>query len=240
MSPIIDNLIFDFGFHDGSDSEFYIKKGFRVVSIEADPELCEIANRKYKEYIESGMLTILNIGIAAFKGYSTFYKNLDNSEWSSFDPKLGTRDGTKYVEIQVETTSPDEIFSEYGVPYYVKVDIEGFDRYVLNAVDKLTTKPHFLSVEDSGIDTLVELRHSGAKQFLFVDQTRLWETNLPNPPLEGVYVDWKFKTCCSGSFGKELVGNWLNVYQAFEYYVDHVRPNGLLPGRRWWDIHVTF
>ena len=33
------NLIFDFGFHNGDDSDFYLRKGYNIVAIEANPEL---------------------------------------------------------------------------------------------------------------------------------------------------------------------------------------------------------
>ena len=35
------SLIFDVGCNDGQDSDFYLKKGFRVVAVEANPALCE-------------------------------------------------------------------------------------------------------------------------------------------------------------------------------------------------------
>ena len=37
------NLIFDLGMHRGEDTELYLKKGFRVVAVDADAELCEQA-----------------------------------------------------------------------------------------------------------------------------------------------------------------------------------------------------
>ena len=38
MLDVLNNdLIFDIGFHTGLDSEFYLRKGFRVVGVEARP-----------------------------------------------------------------------------------------------------------------------------------------------------------------------------------------------------------
>lgn len=37
MNP---DLIFDLGMHHGHDSEYYLKKGFQVVAVEANPLLC--------------------------------------------------------------------------------------------------------------------------------------------------------------------------------------------------------
>lgn len=33
------NLIYDVGLHRGEDTDFYLKKGFHVVALEANPEL---------------------------------------------------------------------------------------------------------------------------------------------------------------------------------------------------------
>jgi hypothetical protein len=33
------DLIFDFGANDGRDTEFYLLKGYRVVGVEANPQL---------------------------------------------------------------------------------------------------------------------------------------------------------------------------------------------------------
>ena len=41
-----DDLIFDVGLHHGDDAAYYLSKGFRVVGIEANPQLAERCGRK--------------------------------------------------------------------------------------------------------------------------------------------------------------------------------------------------
>ena len=48
------NLIFDIGMHIGQDTEFYLKKGFRVVAIEADPTLAEAAGENSHHRLQAG------------------------------------------------------------------------------------------------------------------------------------------------------------------------------------------
>jgi spermidine synthase len=43
---MIPNLIYDIGMHDGSDSEFYLRKGYRVVAVEANPKLVEACRER--------------------------------------------------------------------------------------------------------------------------------------------------------------------------------------------------
>ena len=54
-----EDLIYDVGLHKGEDTEFYLRKGFRVVAIEALPALCDIARQRLHEYVDSGHLNIL-------------------------------------------------------------------------------------------------------------------------------------------------------------------------------------
>jgi len=83
-SKVMDsNLIYDVGLHKGEDSEFYLKKGFRVVAIEALSELCEIARRRLQKYVETGQLVILNVAISNENGAIKFFANRQNSVWGT-------------------------------------------------------------------------------------------------------------------------------------------------------------
>ena len=53
-TPKQKDLIFDIGMHKGEDTEFYLKKGFRVVAIEADPDLANLCRKRFKEFIDKG------------------------------------------------------------------------------------------------------------------------------------------------------------------------------------------
>jgi hypothetical protein len=52
-------LIYDVGAHKGEDAEFYLKKGFSVVAIEANPELYSLLSVGFSEFIKSGNLFFL-------------------------------------------------------------------------------------------------------------------------------------------------------------------------------------
>ena len=41
-TPKHKDLIYDVGMHKGEDTEFYLRKGFRVIAIEADPDLVSL------------------------------------------------------------------------------------------------------------------------------------------------------------------------------------------------------
>jgi hypothetical protein len=74
-------LIFDLGMNDGSDTFFYLKKGFNVVALEANPELADQASRRFERFISSNSLRILKHGITDVASDPLdFYVNHTRSE----------------------------------------------------------------------------------------------------------------------------------------------------------------
>jgi FkbM family methyltransferase len=145
-TPIAFDLIYDVGMHNGDDTAFYLHQGFRVVAIEADPQLVEAAMLRFSNEIKSGRLTILNLGIAEGSGTGTFWVSDDLSVRNSFQEQLASRDGARHHSIEIRTRRFSEILDQYGIPFYLKVDIEGNDFLCLR---DLTGKPlpQFISVE---------------------------------------------------------------------------------------------
>jgi FkbM family methyltransferase len=232
----VDDLIIDVGAHQGLDSEFYLRKGFRVVAIEANPRHVSTLRTRLASYIQSRRLVVLDVGVFAEDGTCDFYRNLDNDEWSSFDPVLGTRDGTAYDVIKVRTVRFDHVLREFGVPHYLKIDIEGAERHVFDALLRNQATPKFISAEAGSLDYLAYMRVLGYGAFQLLDQTANWRIKLPNPPREGTYVDWQFGALMSGPFGAELPGVWQPFARvAFEFlsFCAHRSPQCTT----WYDFH---
>ena len=82
-------LIYDIGMHVGQDTEFYLKKGFRVVAVEANPVLADEQRNRFENAISAGQLFLINKGIATQRGTFPFYVNDTLSEWSSFNEEIG-------------------------------------------------------------------------------------------------------------------------------------------------------
>jgi FkbM family methyltransferase len=234
------DLIFDIGMHKGLDTEWYLAKGFRVVAVEANPILAKETASRLADAIKDGRLVIENVGISDQSGTFPFYLNLDNDEWSSFDRALGTRDGTRSREISVPTVNATTLFERHGTPYFVKIDIEGLDDCVVRSVGALRDRPKYLSVEDNGFATLLELHRIGCRSFKFMDQVEKWKIKLPNPPLEGRYAEGRFGACTSGPFGEEVPGDWLRIDEAALFYLQSIRPPRIGLREHWWDIHAKF
>ena len=145
-------MIMDIGMNNAKDTMFCLKKGFRVVAVEANPQLVARAQKMLSEYIASGQLIIEPVGLGDKAGSFPFYANLDNDHWSSFKRDWGTRDGTRYKELEIECITAATLFEHYGMPYYLKIDIEGHDLFVVRALADFSARPRYLSVEEHGVD----------------------------------------------------------------------------------------
>jgi FkbM family methyltransferase len=112
-------LIYDVGMNNGDDTAYYLRRGFRVVAIEANTCFAKCAAERFRTQISSDQLRILNIGIAAEEGELPFWICETYSEWSSFDRKITSRDGCPHHEVMVPCRRFASVLEEFGVPYYL-------------------------------------------------------------------------------------------------------------------------
>jgi len=85
------NLIFDLGVHRGEDTEFYLKKGFSVVAVDANPELCRFVEDRFPNAVADRKLTVVNRAITQTAGRVEFYQNLEWDVWGTIDPESAER-----------------------------------------------------------------------------------------------------------------------------------------------------
>ena len=233
------DLIFDFGMHNGDDTDYYLRKGFHVVAVEANPTLCALGASRFAAEIAEGRLTICNIGVAPARGELTFYINRAITEWSSFDREIASR-GHPVTEIKVRAARPEDFFKAFGVPYYCKIDIEGFDRLVVDSVAKLPVKPSYVSFENGAPRDFELLAAAGYESFLLVEQSVIPQVSLPSPSREGNTIDHAFPAGSSGPFGLDLTGEWLGVEETRAMLEKHHRELAARAerGYDWWDLHA--
>ena len=124
-------LIYDVGMNNGDDTTYYLWRGFRVLAIEANPVLAANAAMRFTGEIETGRLRILNIGIAAEDGVLPFWICESESRFSSFDRNLASLNGTcPHHDIRVTCRRFRSLLEEFGVPFYIKADIQGNEFFV--------------------------------------------------------------------------------------------------------------
>ncbi len=252
--------------HVGRDTEFYLRKGFRVVSVEADPGLAGQAEKKFQSEIQCGQLTIINKALVEDHSESVdFFVNDEKSDWGTLLPDWNRSMSSAFRKISVPTMRLENLIAEYGMPYYLKIDIEGADVYCLRSLLRLGEIPEYTSVElltpknlanrDADcLEILCYLRILGYTKFRISDQSRLKHVRCLSPALEGEYVDYQFDGISSGLFGRELQTATYSVDQVAEMYLDYFygrRRRGSLLSRLagsrsgspfhekgWFDIHA--
>jgi FkbM family methyltransferase len=241
------NLIYDIGLHLGEDSEFYLKKGFDVVAVEASPANAAKAADRLKSYVDSGRLTIVNKAITRDEGPVTFFVS-DRSIWGTTDPTTAERNrhlGSSISEITVPGVPFRRLLEQYGVPYYMKVDIEGADTLCLEGLMASVDRPKYVSIESTkaSFDDLVSefclLQSLGYRKYKIVAQHRIEEERLPKTASEGQFVDHVFEEGSSGAFGQELPGEWMSLEQALKAYMRIFRKYRIV-GDYGWLTSVSF
>ena len=245
--------------HVGQDTRHYLQQGYKVLAVEANPILVEEANVKFKKYISSGDLIVLNVGIADKEGILPFYKNLRLTEWSSFDKSLGARNGTGCEEINVRCVTTKSLFEEYGVPYYMKVDIEGYDYLCLADIPAQGEKPQYVSCEASEVSWLEILRSKGYTKFKLISQSDDFNSIDINKEKKkyfpkylivknGIklrlqkFLTFKHPFTSSGPFGEATKGEWKSFEEIHKLYMEFAFSNNGRPVNSvsWFDFHATF
>lgn len=219
------DLIYDLGAHTGEDSAFYLKKGFRVLAVEADPDLAAGLAVRFSREIEAQRLVLVDRAIAAAPGRLTFYKNTAKSFWSTLSPDFAAQrrsEGATSVEVTVEATTLPLLLAQHGTPYFIKIDIEGYDRVAMEGLAAASERPRHVSSELER-DSFRELRRDverladmGYGAFKLSPQLRVPRQRAPRPAREGVYAEHAFAEGESGLFGEELPGRWMTASEVVE------------------------
>jgi FkbM family methyltransferase len=221
--------VFDVGLHDGADTDYYLKKGFSVVAFDADADHVARGRARFAKEIASGRLRIVEGAIAspAAGNYVEFYKNLTKSDWGTIEKEWAERNrrlDTEIVTIRVPRVDMDETFNTFGVPQYLKIDIEGADRLILSSLEKQRDRPTYISIESekSEWSNLVEemtiLRDLGYRKFRPIQQSTIPGSQISTRTLSGQELRYTFARHSSGAFGDDVRLPWLSFDDCLNEY----------------------
>lgn len=233
--------VYDIGVHNGDDSAFYLAKGFCVLGVEANPALAAKARERFAPEIASGQYELVEAAVAPKPGHIEFFVNLEKDDWSSTDPSYGTRAGTRFEKISVPAVVMESLLERHPQVYSLKCDIEGGDIDVLKGMLRSSVRPKHVSFEAHDAVYLSYLAVLGYTRFKIVNQNLNWLVKLPNPPLEGLYVEHQFGPHCSGPFGEEAPGTWMGLEDTMEMFLALKKTSVRQPSISiaWYDFHAT-
>jgi FkbM family methyltransferase len=232
VSKIKPNLIFDIGLHQGEDTEFYLEKGFEVIAFEADPVLVDQCRRKFANQIAERRLVIVegaivDVGNCGSASTVKFYRNETSTEWGTIFDEWAERNKSFGAEsncIEVRAVNIADYLRLYGIPHYMKIDIEGADVLCLRALLDFAARPDYVSIESEKrnfrklTDEFQLLERLGYSMFIAVQQANIQNQISPRPPLEGQFVNRPFPPGASGLFGRELPGKWKTRAEVLRQY----------------------
>lgn len=255
-----DKIIFDIGMHTGQDTKHYLSMGYKVIAVEANPQLADANRLKFKKAVDSGQLIIENVGISDKQGVLPFYINSCVSEWSSFDKSLGNRrvleSGGQEQVVNIRCITIKDLIAKHGLPFFIKVDIEGYDYFVIN--DLPENEVPYVSCEFTEVQLIDTLKEKGYTKFKLISQAdNFRQINLKREANKffPIYLKYKnglmlrlqkfitvkFPYSSSGPFGEDTCGSWMSYESAREAYVKFAAGNNgqALNNADWFDLHAT-
>lgn len=128
--------IFDIGANDGVRARSFLRNGNLVVSVEPDPELVSILKYRFQNNqcfkVEQAAVSY-ECGQAIFErkkhcGFSTLSK-----KWSNIQ---NANDVQTIASFNVNTVSLGFLMQKYGIPDYIKVDVEGHELQVIRSLNQ--------------------------------------------------------------------------------------------------------
>lgn len=138
------SLVFDVGANIGEKTDIFLSYGYSVVCFEPQEDLAEQLRLKY-ENKKNAQVSSLALGTG---GPIPFYK-CNANKISTCSPKWITesRFAGRYSwneKIEIQSISLDMAIRFYGKPYYIKIDVEGYEGEVISG---LTQKVPIVSFE---------------------------------------------------------------------------------------------
>ena len=133
----------------------------------------------------------------------------------------------------VPTCTVVDIIEKYGKPYYVKIDIEGYDHKILRHLLESGFKPPYISVESHSFEIIAILvALGGYNSFQLVEGSEVAKTykDIDIETMSGIQR-YSFSNHSAGPFGHDLSGDWLC---ADDFLIELAKQ-----GLGWRDIHAS-
>jgi FkbM family methyltransferase len=130
------DLVFDIGAHVGDRIASFRRLGARVVAVEPQPALAKLLKLFYGRRAD---IAIEAVAVGRKAGTADMMINVDNPTVSTASPEFvsAARDAPGWEtqrwtnSVAVPVTTLDALIGKYGMPVFIKIDVEGFEQEAL-------------------------------------------------------------------------------------------------------------
>ena len=225
-------VIYDFGSNNGDDIPYYLKKADLVVAVEANPALCNQIRSRFKIEISSGKLVVENCVLITSNTETEvpFFIHRTEHVLSQFLTPINRQD---FEEVILPAKSVIDIVNKYGIPYYIKIDIEHYDDQILRSLFDNNIRPPFISAESHTIEIFTLLVSLGGYQSFNLVDGKSVSTQYKDCRIKVIGGDeiYSFPSHSAGPFGEDLHSNWMTANNFFRFLA--------YEKLGWKDIHAT-
>lgn len=177
-------VMMDLGAHKGADSAFYLRDRYKVIAVEAHPGLARECEATLSLLNSTTIMPgediiryrVLKAAVTPTGEEAHLYcsnKGLQGETHSIYPHRVK---GCEDVGYTVAGTTIPRLFKNHGVPYYLKVDIEGADVVAIRQLHDCKAVPPYLSVEpdrdhpEEALEIMAHFGYMGYDSFDLVRQ----------------------------------------------------------------------
>lgn len=144
------DLIFDVGANAGDKTDIFLRLGARVIAVEPDEKNQQILRGKFLSYrVQPKPVTIVGRAVSEEIGVETMWVDGPGSALNTLSRKWAdtlhqdtgridhyVSDFSFVNKRNVETTTLEHLIAAEGRPYFIKIDVEGYELRVLRGLQQ--------------------------------------------------------------------------------------------------------